>query len=178
MFFIAHGSTREQENNSQQFDARTYQWKVVPKDHLAFNQFVIQEKELEQEWLENNCHPNGYFKCPRCYRKSNVPDNFDLLCDGCTSILKDYHSQGLQFEFTERFNDWYTNVPLSVINDRMELRQALEDVYKSDHLMYKEEQVVIVRDPLKNNGDLEFCYIKDDITDKKKRFIMNIYDLT
>lgn len=178
MFFISHGSTRESENGLQQFDARTYQWKVIPKDPLTFHQFTIQEKELEQEWLENNCHPNGVFKCNRCYRKHYVPDNFDLLCDGCSSILKEYHSQGLQFEFTERFNDWYTNVPENIIRSRMELRQALNDVYKSDCLLHENEQVIIIRDPLKNNGDIEVCYVKDDITDKKERFIVNIANLT
>lgn len=177
MFFIPHGSSRTKEGNVQQFDSRTYQWKVVPKDPEAFKQFELQEQKLSSEWLDNNCHPEGYFKCPRCYRHHFIPDNFDLLCDGCVNILKEYHAEAYSFEFTELFNSWLANPSADVIKQRMELRNALEVVYKADKLIYNNRQVTIIRDPFKNNGDLEVVY-SDDTQDKPKRFIVNVSELS
>ena len=36
-----------------------------------------------------NCHMDGVFQCPRCRRQHYLCDNFDLLCDGCVSVLAD-----------------------------------------------------------------------------------------
>lgn len=177
MYYIAHGSTRTLENTSQQFDARTYQWKNLPQNVLEFEQYNLKEKELEQEWFENNCHPNGVFFCNRCYRKHNVPDNFDLLCDGCISILKEYHSIGFSFDFTERFNEWYTNIPSKVLNERMELRQLLDDVFKSNSLVYQDKEVLIGKVPSKNNFKVEVYYVEDSSADKNKRFLVDIREL-
>lgn len=177
MFYIPHGTTKDVDNNTQQFDARTYQWRVVPSNPTQFLQYTLQEKELEQEWLENNCHSNGFFKCPRCYRKHNLCDNFDLLCDGCCNILQQYHREGHSFEFTERFNLWNTNITVGQIQARVNLRTSLFECYNANQILYEGKEVVIIRDPLKNNGDLEVCYTTDDITDKKKRFIVNCFNL-
>lgn len=177
MFYIHHGTTRNVEGTTQQFDARTYQWKVIPTNPTQFLQYTLQEKELESEWLENNCHSNGFLKCPRCYRKHNVPDNFDFLCDGCCNILQQYHREGHSFEFTERFNLWNTNVSREDCQSRMNLRTSLFECYNADQIFYEGKEVTIIRDPLKNNGDLEVCYTTDDITDKKKRFIVNCFNL-
>lgn len=55
------------------------------------------EKELIQTDIRKSCmkidmdiyntHPDGVFKCPRCYKMHFVPDNYDKLCDGCCAIL-------------------------------------------------------------------------------------------
>ena len=176
MFYIPHGSSRTVDQTLQQFDARTYQWKVVPKDPYLLSQFQIQEKELSLEWLSNNCHPEGVFKCPRCYRHHFVPDNFDILCDGCVEILQDYHSQGFSFEFTESFQAWCSNPSRDVIYERIKLRERLDEAYKSDNLILNGKQVVIVRDPFKNNGLLEFSHLGEE-TEKSKRFITSVFDL-
>lgn len=177
MFFIPHGATREVENNSQQFDARTYQWRNVPKDLLDFKQYIFKEKEVKSEWLENNCHPNGVLFCPRCYRKHFIPDNFDFLCDGCTHVLKDYHSMGLQFEFTERFNTWYSNVPEGEVTTRIKLREALDKVFNSTSISFEGKEINITRHLLKNDGMLEVCFSDQDQSDKKNRFIINVKDI-
>lgn len=177
MFYIPHGTTKIIDNKQQQFDARTYQWKNVPTNTLAFSQYTKQESGMQEEWFNNNCHPEGLFFCNRCYRKHYVPDNFDLLCDGCTEVLKDYHSQGFSFDFTDQFNLWYTNIPQDVIEARIELRQALDDVYKAEKLLYNGLEVILVKDLLKNKGTFEVCYVTDDINDKTKRFILNIDSL-
>ena len=178
MFFISHGSTKTVDNTDYQFDAKSFQWQIVPKDPMKFEQFAKDLVSLDSEWFDNNCHPEGFLECPRCYRKHNVVDNFDILCDGCTILLKDYHSYGLSFEFTERFNQWYTNVPTDVVNARLALRMELYKVYTSEFVFHEERPLTILRDPLKNNGDLEVCYSDLDITDKKNRFILNIKEMS
>lgn len=177
MYYIAHGSVRTLENISQQFDARLHQWKNIPQNALEAQQYDLKEKEIGLEWFLNNCHPEGVFFCNRCYRKHFVPDNFDLLCDGCSDILKDYHSQGFSFEFTERFNDWYANVPSNVVKARIELRERLDTLYKSDHILYQGKEVVICRVPSKNDCKVELNYAEDLTNDKKKRFIVSIEEL-
>lgn len=176
MFYIDHGTIKKEENVIQIFDARTYQWKTVPpsSNKIAYEQFHILESELSGEWFNNNCSPNGYFKCNRCYRKHNVPDNFDLLCDGCTEILKEYHAEGFSFDFTAMFNDWLTNPSNTDIQASTELRSAFDLVFKTDILFYQEKEIIIVRNLFKNNGDLEVIFKEDDFTNKQKRFIVNV----
>ena len=172
MFYISHGTLKLTENVEYFFDAKNYSY--VVNTHKNIHKHSL----IDKEWLENSCHPNGLFFCPRCYRKHNVVDNFDLLCDGCTILLKDYHSYGLSFEFTERFNQWYTNVPTDVVNARLSLRMELYKVHTSEFVFHEERPLTILRDPLKNNGDLEVCYSDLDITDKKNRFILNIKEMS
>lgn len=35
----------------------------------------------------DNCHVDGCFECPRCRKMHFIPDNFDLLCDGCCETV-------------------------------------------------------------------------------------------
>jgi predicted RNA-binding Zn-ribbon protein involved in translation (DUF1610 family) len=48
--------------------------------------------QLEQLKMHDaaNCHVNGVFRCPRCRKQHNTPDNFDYLCDGCEAVLWDH----------------------------------------------------------------------------------------
>ena len=54
----------------------------------------------------------------------------------------------------------------------------LYKVYTSEFVFHEERPLTILRDPLKNNGDLEVCYSDLDITDKKNRFILNIKEMS
>lgn len=40
-----------------------------------------------QEYVLNNKHPDGCFKCPRCKLHHYIPDNYELLCDTCVDIV-------------------------------------------------------------------------------------------
>jgi hypothetical protein len=45
------------------------------------------KSEIGKDHEEANCNVDGCFKCPRCYKKHFIPDNYDYLCDGCCRAL-------------------------------------------------------------------------------------------
>jgi hypothetical protein len=49
---------------------------------------ILTQFETLRDHDSFNCHVDGVFKCPRCRRMHFIPDQFDLLCDGCASICE------------------------------------------------------------------------------------------
>lgn len=162
MFYIDHGHISE---SGKIFDAKVWQY-VSDKDELSILKMSIEDKE----WISDSCHPNGYFKCNRCYRKHFIVNNFDLLCDGCVNtLINDFPDS----EPTKLLLEW--NYDNSIIEERIKLRNALDKAFKSDYLFYNSKEIEIVKDPLKNNGKL---FVNYKILPEIKAFILNVDQIT
>ncbi len=162
MFYIEHGDRLE---DGKVFDAKQYHY-ASDSDELSLQKMTI----IDHEWYMNNCHPNGYFKCNRCYRKHFVIENFDLLCDGCVQILKNDYPE---HDATRQLNSFVLTDEL--FNQRLTLRNKLDSIFKSDQLFHAGHPIEVVKNPVKNNGDLSVKY-----TDKEneKPFMLNVNDIT
>lgn len=73
--------------NGQWWDGKTWRKDSVnrfggPDGH---DELMMVEKLSGHE--ANNCHVDGAFECPRCRRSHFIVDNFDLLCDGCETLV-------------------------------------------------------------------------------------------
>lgn len=169
MFYIEHLSQKTSDNGNMVFDARNWQWLSVPKesDLTEYSQFVMKLSIPDSEWENDNCHPNGYFRCPRCYKKHFVVDNFDFLCDGCVSLLTDHFPD---HEASIIISNWNPNNP--VVNERISLRMAIDKVVKSDKLYYNEREITILKDMLKNDGTFQIKYVGDE---DKNKFVANVF---
>ena len=162
MFYIDHGTLLD----GKIFDAKVYQY-VSAKDTLSTLKMSIEDSE----WMRDSCHPNGYFRCNRCYRKHFIVNNFDLLCDGCVNTLKNDFPNS---EPTKMLLNW--TIDDSIISDRIKLRDTLDKVFKADALFYNSNEIVIVKDLLKNNGNLQVRY--KDSSNCKNPFILNVYQIS
>ncbi len=170
LFYIEHGSQKEVDGVTKVFDAMIYQWRNKSFDTSE----EIHSFEMYQHWFSNNCHPNGYLKCPRCYRKHNVPDNFDLLCDGCEDILVSTPNLETYFTHASELKAWGIKPDLKLISERLTLRKLLDSVYKADSLYYKDRLVLIQKDLLDNKGNLSINYVQDSL---EKPFVVNVTEL-
>lgn len=163
MFYIDHGTVS---SDGKVFDAKVYQW-ISDKDNLS----LLKMSTADQEWFRDSCHPNGYFKCNRCYRKHFIVDNFDLLCDGCVNTLKlDFPDS----EPTLLLLAW--KIDKDTLDNRIFLRDSLDKVYKSEKLYYESKEIEIVKDPMKNNGNLSVRY--KDLSLGDKPFNLNVKYIT
>jgi hypothetical protein len=115
---------RDVNDKGQWWDGRVWR-NPAPTDHLV--------------WLEKyavhdaaNCHVDGCFKCPRCRLMHFVPDNFDLLCDGCCNAVL-AHPQATQ-EQIDGIRQWKRmaaehwrrgGVRSELIQARVDLRERL-----------------------------------------------------
>ena len=70
MFYVDHGTLLD----GKIFDAKIYQY-VSCNDTLSTLKMSIEDSE----WMRDSCHPNGYFRCNRCYRKHFIINNFELI---------------------------------------------------------------------------------------------------
>lgn len=163
MFYIEHGTLS---TDGKVFDAKVYQY-VSAKDTLSTLKMSIEDSE----WMRDSCHPNGYFRCNRCYRKHFIVNNFDLLCDGCVNTLRNDFPDS---EPTKKLLEW--NFDDSIISDRTKLRDTLDKVFKSDVLFYDSKEIEIVKDLFKNNGNLQVKY--KDSSQGEKPFILNVYQIS
>lgn len=165
MFYVEHGTLRTNDNGTEQiFDAITYQWKILDKGDSLFKFY-----SFTKEWNENNCHPNGYFKCPRCYRKHNVPDNFDLLCDGCSEALLEYEN----FSHIQELKNWNVKDNTALIQERLCLRDKMDQVFKSESLSFENKPITILKDMLDNKGNLKVSFTED----LSKPFVINSFNI-
>ena len=73
MFYVDHGTLLD----GKILDAKIYQY-VSLHDTLSTLKMSIEDSE----WMRDSCHPNGYFRCNRCYRKHFIVNNFDLQYNG------------------------------------------------------------------------------------------------
>jgi hypothetical protein len=64
----------------------------------------------------------------------------------------------------------------SIISDRIKLRDTLDKVFKADALFYNSNEIVIVKDLLKNNGNLQVRY--KDLSNCKNPFVLNVYQIS
>ena len=162
MFFKEHGSTKIEDGKSYFFDAKTYQWFL--ENHNSLTKCSI----LDQEWIDNNCHPNGSLFCPRCYRKHWLVDNYDFLCDGCNNLLlsyEPYRTTLLENKPTEE-----------EIQRRLKFRQDLENFVKSDSLWYEDKQVYIFKEKLDNLGNFFFQFMDQEFK-VNKPIILNMNEI-
>lgn len=171
-YFIPHGSLNDK---NQMYDARIKAWINLPQNDIneLKNQYYI-NSTLSSEWLENNCHEDGVFKCSRCYRKHFIPDNFDFLCDGCVDfLLKEFP----QHQASIKIQEWKNNTPLDLINYRIALRAHLSNVLSSDTLSYQNQSIVVIRELMKNDGNLLVCYSEADLSKKENHFTLNVLEI-
>lgn len=74
----------EENQSGQYWDGRQFVTNPnTPKDNVSL---FLRLTTKSQEYDEANCHFDGVFKCPRCWRTHNIIGNYDLLCDGCVNI--------------------------------------------------------------------------------------------
>jgi hypothetical protein len=80
-------------DKGQWFDGKDWRSWADSKSE-DFEKKVAQETFRIWETLkrhdEKNCHVDGIFECPRCRYKHYIPDNFELLCDGCVSVIEEH----------------------------------------------------------------------------------------
>jgi hypothetical protein len=99
-------------------------------------------KASTQEYVLNNRHPDGCFKCPRCKLHHYIPDNFELLCDTCVDIVLE-HSNATP-EQVEGIKLWQQKKKLYWSANRVEDKDI--------------EERLLLRDKLINDvADLMYC---------------------
>lgn len=81
---------------------------------------------------EKNCHMDGCFECPRCRLTHFIPDNYDLLCDACCSLVLQHPSAtGEQIEgiklWQQKARNYYSPVGDEDISERHKLRERLTE---------------------------------------------------
>jgi hypothetical protein len=85
-------------------------------------------KQLTQvkESFLDGCHMDGVFECPRCWRPHFLPDNYDLLCDGCANVCIDLGGELKDkiMDFKEKARNYWTagGYKDPEITARMEIR--------------------------------------------------------
>lgn len=80
-----YGATNE---HGQWFDGKTWRSLEVVRGVATFSvTSILQICETLRNHDAANCHTDGVFRCPRCWRKHFICDTYDYLCDGCVSAL-------------------------------------------------------------------------------------------
>lgn len=122
-------NNRYKEDESNQYFANKA-WRKQPKTEKDFIEQYIWFKTSTQEYVETTRHPDGCFKCPRCKLYHYTPDNYDLLCDPCISILLEHPKTteqqliNIKEWCTKKKLHWSGQVDEDIL-ERLELRDKL-----------------------------------------------------
>ena len=85
---INNNRYKEKDNNSFWAGATgNMSWRKPPVTDTEWGKQFCWFQHSTQEYVLNNRHPDGCFKCPRCKLYHYIPDNYELLCDTCVNIV-------------------------------------------------------------------------------------------
>lgn len=100
-----------------------------PKSDSEFNRLFLRNLTIMKEHDENNCHIDGVFKCPRCWRKHYIVSNYDLLCDGCADLVSkigsDFVKNNIEI-WKNMGKKYFSNIYIPEIRIRILARDMLE----------------------------------------------------
>ncbi len=131
-------NNRYKEDESGQYFANRA-WRKEPKTEKEITEQYLWFKASTQEYIETTRHPDGCFKCSRCKLWHYVPDNYDLLCDPCVSILLNHPKttpeqlDGIKQWCIKKKQHWGGQLDADIL-ERLELRDKL--ISETDGLMF------------------------------------------
>lgn len=114
-------------------------WRKAPTTDKDFEHQYLWFCTSTQEYVSSTRHPDGCFKCPRCKCYHYVPDNYELLCDTCVSIVIDHPKakpeqvEGIKLWNNKKRAHWSGNIDADIV-DRLQLRDKL--VAETEGLMF------------------------------------------